>query len=75
MNKMFRNLSMAVAVFAGLFALAGAAFSQTVYDIDAAHSAARFSVRHMMVSNVRGEFAKLSGSVVYDPVKHKTAAK
>lgn len=69
MNKMFRNLSMAVAVFAGLFALAGAAFSQTVYDIDAAHSAARFSVRHMMVSNVRGEFAKLSGSVVYDPAK------
>jgi polyisoprenoid-binding protein YceI len=69
MNKVFRNLSTDVAVFAGLFALAGAAFSQTVYDIDAAHSAARFSVRHMMVSNVRGEFAKLSGSVVYDPAK------
>ena len=66
MNKPFRNPTIAVAVLAGLFALAGAAFSQTVYDIDAAHSAARFSVRHMMVSNVRGEFAKLSGSVVYD---------
>ena len=69
MNRMFRNQPMAAAIFAGLFALAGAAFSQTVYDIDAAHSAARFSVRHMMVSNVRGEFAKLSGSVVYDPAK------
>ena len=69
MNKVFRNPSMAVAVFAGLFALAGPAFSQSVYDIDAAHSAARFSVRHMMVSNVRGEFAKLSGSVVYDPAR------
>jgi polyisoprenoid-binding protein YceI len=69
MNKVFRNPSRAVAVFAGLFALAGPAVSQSVYDIDAAHSAARFSVRHMMVSNVRGEFAKLSGSVVYDPAR------
>ena len=51
----------------GLFVLAGAAFGQPVYDIDASHSSAQFSVRHMMVSNVRGEFAKLSGTVVYDP--------
>jgi polyisoprenoid-binding protein YceI len=67
MNKVFRNLSIAVAVFAGLFALAGAAVGQSVYDIDPAHSAARFSVRHMMVSNVHGEFAKVSGTIVYDP--------
>ncbi len=72
MNKLFRNLSLAVAAFAGLFALAGAAFGQSVYNIDPAHSAARFSVRHMMVSNVRGEFAKLSGSVVYDPANPAT---
>jgi polyisoprenoid-binding protein YceI len=51
----------------GLLILAGAAFGQPVYDIDASHSSAQFSVRHMMVSNVRGEFAKLSGAVVYDP--------
>jgi len=36
------------------------------YDIDPTHSAAHFSVRHMMVSNVRGEFTKLSGAVTYD---------
>lgn len=36
------------------------------YKIDGAHSRAQFSVRHLMVSNVRGEFGKLSGSVVYD---------
>jgi len=38
------------------------------YDIDSAHSAAQFSVRHLMVSNVRGEFSKVSGKVVYDAV-------
>lgn len=37
------------------------------YQIDPAHSAAQFAVRHMMVSNVRGEFTKLSGKVIFDP--------
>jgi polyisoprenoid-binding protein YceI len=36
------------------------------YDIDSAHSAAQFSVRHLMVSNVRGSFKKLTGTVVFD---------
>jgi polyisoprenoid-binding protein YceI len=37
------------------------------WKIDPAHSAAQFTVRHMMISNVRGEFGKLSGTVEYDP--------
>jgi len=37
------------------------------YTIDTAHSGAHFTVRHMMVSNVRGEFGKVSGKVVWDP--------
>lgn len=41
--------------------------SQSKYVIDASHSHASFSVRHMMISNVRGEFAKFSGEVGYDP--------
>ena len=36
------------------------------YDIDPAHSAASFAVKHMMVSTVRGEFDKVSGTVVLD---------
>ena len=36
------------------------------YDIDSAHSAAQFSVRHLMVSNVRGSFKKVAGKVVFD---------
>lgn len=42
-------------------------FGQSNWTIDPAHSAAQFSVRHMMVSNVRGEFGKLNGTAVYDP--------
>jgi polyisoprenoid-binding protein YceI len=42
--------------------------SQTVtYTIDPAHSTAGFKVRHMMVANVRGEFSKVTGTVVFDP--------
>ncbi len=37
------------------------------FVVDASHSSAGFSVRHMMISTVRGEFAKLSGEVEYDP--------
>jgi polyisoprenoid-binding protein YceI len=45
-------------------ALAGSAWAQQdVWEIDASHSSAQFSVRHMMVSNVRGEFAKMAGRV------------
>jgi polyisoprenoid-binding protein YceI len=36
------------------------------WKIDPMHSAAHFSVRHMMISNVHGEF-KLEGSVLVDP--------
>src|ERR1019366_3828543 len=39
----------------------------TQWQIDPAHSAAHFSVRHLMISNVRGKFSKLSGSVLLDP--------
>lgn len=36
------------------------------YEIDGSHSAAQFSVRHLMISNVKGEFGKTSGTVSYD---------
>jgi polyisoprenoid-binding protein YceI len=37
------------------------------YSIDPAHSGAHFTVRHMMITNVRGSFKKVTGTVVYDP--------
>lgn len=37
------------------------------YKIDSAHSGAQFVVRHMMISNVRGGFTKVEGTIEYDP--------
>lgn len=37
------------------------------YKIDPAHSSANFSVRHMMISNVRGAFSSVQGTVAFDP--------
>ena len=39
------------------------------YQLDAAHSHVGFSVRHMMITNVRGEFQKVEGKVAYDPAR------
>ena len=41
--------------------------SQITYSIDPVHTAVQFSVRHMMVSNVRGEFTNVSGTIKFDP--------
>jgi polyisoprenoid-binding protein YceI len=40
---------------------------KTTYKIDPAHSSAQFVARHMMISNVRGGFSGVQGTVVYDP--------
>ena len=57
---MVRRLLIAAAV-----ALSAPALAAT-WQIDPAHSNVSFSVRHMMVSNVRGEFTKVSGTVEGD---------
>jgi len=36
------------------------------WQIDSSHSAAQFSVRHLMVSNVRGHFGKMTGTARMD---------
>ena len=40
---------------------------KATYKIDPAHSKAHFTVRHMMITNVRGSFSGVQGTVVYDP--------
>jgi polyisoprenoid-binding protein YceI len=55
----------------GLFVLltlgsASAWAAPTEWRIDASHSSAQFSVRHMMVSNVRGEFSSVTGKATID---------
>lgn len=38
----------------------------TVWQIDPAHTTAEFSVRHMMISNVKGRFGTIEGTVTGD---------
>ena len=40
---------------------------ETTWKIDPLHSAAHFSVRHMMISTVRGDFGGVNGIMHYDP--------
>ncbi|MGH9512792.1 MAG: YceI family protein [Terriglobales bacterium] len=46
--------------------LAAPKISTTTWNIDPAHSVAEFKVRHMMISNVKGQFAKVSGTLTLD---------
>ncbi len=44
----------------------GPAAAPASFDLDVSHSRVTFSVRHMMVSNTRGQFGKFSGTVFLD---------
>jgi polyisoprenoid-binding protein YceI len=41
----------------------------TRWTLDPGHSAVGFSVRHLMITNVRGVFAKFRGEVAYDAAR------
>src|SRR6202163_3927063 len=53
------------AALAVAFTLPASAATST-WQIDPAHSAAQFSVRHLAISTVRGAFSKVTGTVIYD---------
>ena len=60
---MIRRLAFSL-VFALALLLAPAAYPQTsAWAIDPQHSTAQFTVRHLGISNVTGNFTKVSGSV------------
>ena len=63
-------MSKAALVVTVVAALAVPALAQApapnTWTIDPAHSAARFSVKHMMVSTVRGTLGKVTGTIEYD---------
>ncbi len=49
----------------------------TTWNIDPVHSVAEFKVKHMMISNVKGHFPKVSGKLTLDesdPTKSKVEA-
>jgi polyisoprenoid-binding protein YceI len=57
-----------IAIAAGLGALCAlpAPAATSVWQIDPAHSAAQFSIRHLAISTVRGGFSNVKGSVNFD---------
>ncbi len=46
--------------------LAAPQTSTTTWNIDPTHSVAEFKVKHMMISNVKGHFTKVSGALTLD---------
>jgi polyisoprenoid-binding protein YceI len=52
-------------VIAALLVVARPGLAST-WEIDPAHTSVQFSVRHLMISNVRGELQKVSGTVQAD---------
>lgn len=45
----------------------------STYQIDTAHTQAQFKVRHLMISNVKGEFDKVTGTIEYDDANPSAA--
>ncbi len=60
--RMSRIVMLIAASLAGLIPVWGA----EEFAIDPVHSSIEFSVRHMMVTNVRGRFREFSGTIFYD---------
>jgi polyisoprenoid-binding protein YceI len=59
-------LTLAAVSLGAVALVSGPAFAAT-WEIDSAHSAAHFEVRHLMVSTVRGELSRVTGTIEWDP--------
>ncbi len=62
---MIRKSALLAVVAFGLV-MPGANAASDEWTIDPMHSAAHFSIKHMMISTVRGGFGKVTGTVNYD---------
>jgi polyisoprenoid-binding protein YceI len=60
MNRLARSLALA------LIALPALALAGDTWNIDTSHTQTGFSVKHFMLSTVRGDFDKTTGTVVID---------
>lgn len=64
MHNFKKTMILVVALVAATVQLTYAADK---YELDLAHSSVAFSVKHMMISNVKGSFDTFSGTISYDP--------
>ena len=60
MNRVIRSLALTLAVLPSL------ALAADAWKIDGSHTQAGFSVKHFMISTVRGDFDKTEGKVMLD---------
>ena len=58
-------MSRIASVLIALIVAVAPAAAQT-WQIDTAHSRAQFTVRHLMISDIRGDFGAVTGTVEYD---------
>lgn len=61
MKSIVRSVALALALVPAL-----AAAQSSTWSIDPAHTHASFTVRHMIISNVRGELGKVEGTLTLD---------
>jgi len=60
------SLSIAIAMLLSLCLIPPAKAATSTWQIDPAHTAAQFAVKHLMTSTVRGQFKGVTGTVVWD---------
>jgi polyisoprenoid-binding protein YceI len=48
--------------------------SVTTWNIDPVHSVVEFKVKHMMISNVKGQFAQVSGTLKFDEARPENSS-
>jgi polyisoprenoid-binding protein YceI len=60
MNRIVRSLTIALLAFPAL------TLAADTWNLDGAHSQTSFTVKHLLISTVRGEFAKTSAKVLLD---------
>lgn len=61
MNRNIRALTFIAGVL-----FAGIAFGADKYAIDIDHTSIGFSIKHLMISTVKGKFNEVSGTILYD---------
>jgi len=53
--------------------LATPQIATTTWNLDPVHSVAEFKVKHMMISNVKGQLANLTGVLTLDEANHSNS--
>ena len=64
--KSISRIAFGAVILAALTAAAPVFAQGTTWQIDPQHSNAQFTVRHLGISNVQGEFTKVTGTVQLD---------